>query len=480
MQLDKDACWRALATHDARFDGRFYVGVRSTRVYCRPVCTVRLPRRENCRFYPSAAAAEAAGHRPCLRCRPELAPGFSAVDASARIAKAAVALIEDGFLEGHSIDALAGRIGVTGRHLRRVFDAELGVSPVAYAQTQRLLLAKHLLTDTSLPVVDVAFASGFSSVRRMNALFQARYRMPPSRLRERAAPQRADRLRFALGYRPPYAWDAVLDFLGSRAIPGVEQREAMCFHRMLAIRHRGDLQVGRVEIVPDPLRNTVSVLMDPVFARAVPQVLAKVRQVFDLGCDPAQVGAALGPLAGALPGLRVPGTFEGFEAALRAIVGQQISVRAMVTLLGRLAARFGTSLSTAVQGEPDGIAVAFPEPQQIASLPVEAVAAIGMPAARARTVVTLARAMVDGLELSPGVDVATTMDRLQSIPGIGPWTAQYIAMRALAWPDAFLASDLGVRRRFDNLSSARIEAHAEAWRPWRAYAMLHLWNGATP
>jgi len=304
--------------------------------------------------------------------------------------------------------------------------------------------------------------------------------MPPSRLRERAAPQRADRLRFALGYRPPYAWDAMLDFLGTRAIPGVERREAMRFRRVLALQHRGSLQVGWVEIEPDAGRNVVCVSMDPAFARVVPQVLSKVRHVFDLGCDPGRVGATLGQLAAPLPGLRVPGTFEGFEAALRAIVGQQISVRAMVTLLGRLATRFGTPLAGAPEREASEVAVAFPEPLRIASLPVEAVAAIGMPGARARTVIALAQAMVEGLELHPGVDVAATLDRLRSIPGIGPWTAQYIAMRALAWPDAFLATDLGVRRRFENLTAARIEAHAQAWRPWRAYAMLHLWHGATP
>lgn len=471
MLLDADACWRALATHDTRFDGRFYVGVRSTGVYCRPVCRVRAPKRENCRFYPSAAAAERAGFRPCLRCRPELAPGFAAVDASARIVQAAVALIDGGFLESASLESLAERIGVTSRHLRRVFDAELGVSPVEYAQTSRLLLAKRLLTDTSLPVTDIAYASGFASVRRLNALFSARYRMPPTRLRVQRSARGAG-MRFMLGYRPPYAFDAVMAFLEMRAIRGVESRAGAVFRRTLAIAHRGTTHSGWVEISHAKRRGALAVELSPSLSHVVPQVLSRVRHVFDLACDPHEVAGVLGPLAAHEPGMRVPGVFEGFEAGVRAIAGQQVSVRAMATLLGRIAERFGEPLADA----PPGLARTFPDADVLADASPTSIAALGMPQARARSIVALARAVADGLVLAPGVDVPATLDRLQALPGIGPWTAQYIALRALAWPDAFLPTDLGVRRAIGESSTARIVAHAERWRPWRAYAVIHLWT----
>jgi len=471
MLLDADACYRALATHDPRFDGHFFVGVRSTRVYCRPVCTVRMPRRENCRFYPSAPAAEREGFRPCLRCRPELAPGFAAIDASARVAQAAVTLIDDGFLEDRSLEALAARIGVTSRHLRRVFESELGVSPVEYAQTQRLLLAKRLLTDTSMPVTDVAFASGFSSVRRLNALFSERYRMAPSRLR-RDTRDRRDSLRFTLAYRPPYAWDATLAFFALRAIEGVEHCDRFRVRRALALTHRGDRHAGWIEVSHVRARNALRVTLSRSLSRVVPQALARVRHAFDLTCDPAEVGRVLGRLAALRPGVRVPGGFDGFEVGVRAIAGQQVSVKMMVLLLGRIAARYGTPLGDA----PKGLRVTFPEAATLAAASVEDVASIGMPRSRARTIVALARAVVDGLDLSPNADVESTLGGLQRIPGIGPWTAQYIAMRGLGWPDAFLPGDLGVKRALRESSESKVLAHAERWRPWRAYAVIHLWS----
>lgn len=471
MLLDYDACWRALATHDARFDGRFFVGVRSTGVYCRPVCRVRAAKRENCRFYPSAAAAERAGFRPCLRCRPELAPGFAAIDASARLVQAAVSLIDDGYLETRSLEALAQRLGVTSRHLRRVFEAELGVAPIDHAQTQRLLLAKRLLTDTALPVTDIAFASGFASVRRMNALFRERYRMAPTRVRA-LRPVRAEGLMFALGYRPPYAFDGVLGFLAYRAIDGVEARDGDRFRRVVVIEHRGSRHAGWIEVRHAQRRAALQVIVSPSLSRVIPQVLARVRHVFDLACDPGEVAAALGPLAARDPGMRVPGTFDGFEAGVRAIAGQQVSVRAMTTLLARIAERFGE----AVEGLPAGLRFAFPDAAALARVPPQAIAEVGMPQARARSIVALARAVVDGLELAPGVNVDTTLARLVELPGIGPWTAQYIAMRGLGWPDAFPASDLGVRKALGESSAAEASARAERWRPWRAYAVVHLWT----
>ncbi|MEP7183446.1 MAG: DNA-3-methyladenine glycosylase 2 [Betaproteobacteria bacterium] len=475
MTLDADACYRALTTHDPRFDGRFFVGVSSTRIYCRPVCTVRTPRRENCRFFASAAAAEVDGYRPCLRCRPELAPGNASIDATARLAQGAVDLIENGVLDDGGIEHLAARVGVTSRHLRRIFEAEFGVSPIEYAQTQRLLLAKRLLTDTALPVTDVALASGFASVRRFNALFKARYRMAPGRLRQavdsRALPAA---LAFELAYRPPYDWDAMLAFLSARAIDGVETVTATAYARTVAIAHRGAVHAGRVEVRRATRKPALRVAVSPSLARVVPAVLSRVKHAFDLTCDPAVVAAALGELAAAHPGLRVPGTFVGFELAVRAVVGQQVSVRAARTLLSRIAHAFGEPLAATDETELTHL---FPTPARLAASPPADLARIGLTSSRARTVVTLAAAVAaGGIELVPEADVDATIAKLLALPGVGPWTANYIALRALRWPDAFLAGDLVVRRAMGETQPARALAKSEAWRPWRAYAVMHLWR----
>jgi AraC family transcriptional regulator of adaptative response / DNA-3-methyladenine glycosylase II len=356
--------------------------------------------------------------------------------------------------------------------LRRVFEAQLGVSPIAYAQTQRLLLAKRLLTDTSLPVTDVAFASGFASVRRMNALFASRYRLAPSQLRRQRAAA-ADALAFTLGYRPPYAWDSMLAFLAFRAIAGVEAQHGRAFRRTLALEHRGKRHAGWIEVAPAKGKHALIVRLSPSLSRVVPQALARVRHVFDVACDPVEVSRALGPLGAATPGLRVPGGFDGFEVGVRAIVGQQISVQRMAALVGRIAQRFGTPLADA----PAPLTHAFPAASVLADVPAEAIAALGMPRARAETIVTLARAVVDGLDLSPHVDPQATMEALVALRGIGPWTAQYIALRALGWPDAFLPGDLGVKRALGETREASVLARAEPWRPWRAYAVIHLWTG---
>ena len=475
MVLDSDSCYRALATHDARFDGRFFVGVRSTRIYCRPVCNVRLPRRENCRFFMSAAAAEVEGFRPCLRCRPELAPGLASVDASARFAQAAVQFIEDGVLEQGGIEALAARIGITSRHLRRVFDAQFGVSPIEYAQTQRLLLAKRLLTDTPLPVLDVALASGFGSLRRFNALIRTRYRMPPSRLRRDAAPAALpEAMRFELAYRPPYDWDSLLAFLEARAIAGVERVDHRGYRRTLAVSNRTGCSSGWISVRHAPRRRALIVGVSATLARALPAVLSRVRQAFDLACDPAPIGAHLGALAAAHPGLRVPGTCDGFELAVRAVIGQQVSVAGARTLLGRLAAAYGAPLA---EGSPSGLARLFPSAEALAGRTGDELRAVGLTAGRARTLVELARAVASGaIVLSPGADVERTVQSLEAIHGIGPWTSGYIAMRALGWPDAFPDGDLVVRRALGESRAAGARLRSEAWRPWRAYAVMHLWR----
>lgn len=474
MTLDPHTCYRALRARDARFDGRFFVAVSSTRIYCRPVCTVKPPRRENCRFYPSAAAAESGGYRPCLRCRPELAPGNASVDATTRLAQAAASLIEDRTLEADSLEAIAGRLGITDRHLRRAFGSEFGVSPVEFAQTQRLLLAKRLLTDTKLPVTEIAFASGFGSVRRFNALFRQRYRLQPQQLRRVAPPAGAqDTLNFELSFRPPYDWAAVGAFLGARAIAGVESVEANVYRRTARILVDGKDLPGWLEVGLSKSKPALRVAVSASLAKALPPVLSRVKALMDLSCQPAEVEQALGALAGFRPGLRVPGAFDGFEVAVRAILGQQVTVAAARTVAGRFAAAFGDPVTTPFAG----LTTVFPPAERIAALPYGRIAKLGMPGARAKTVLALAEAVAGGeLVLTPNADIEATLDRLRALPGVGEWTAQYIAMRALAWPDAFPHTDLGVMKALGEKDPKRVLAAGEAWRPWRAYAVMHLWR----
>ena len=476
MTLDPHTCYRALRARDARFDGRFFVAVSSTRIYCRPVCTVKPPKRENCRFYPSAAAAESGGYRPCLRCRPELAPGNASVDATSRLAQAAASLIEDRTLDGGGLDAVAARLGITDRHLRRAFGAEFGVSPVEFAQTQRLLLAKRLLTDTPLPATEVAFASGFGSLRRFNALFKQRYRMQPGQLRKQMKINGAvssDALNFELSFRPPYDWPAISGFLGARAIAGVEAVEGGSYRRTARITLEGKTHSGWIEVSPSPRKPALRVTVSASLAKTLPPVLSRVKALMDLACNPAEVALALGALAKGHPGLRVPGAFDGFEVAVRAILGQQVSVAAARTVAGRFAAAFGESLDTPFES----LNRIFPAAERIAGLPYGRIARLGLPGARARTVLALARAVADGdLDLMPNADTEATLENLRALPGVGEWTVQYIAMRALAWPDAFPHTDLGVMKALGETRPAGVLAAGEAWRPWRAYAVMHLWN----
>jgi AraC family transcriptional regulator of adaptative response / DNA-3-methyladenine glycosylase II len=472
--LDPRACYGALRARDARFDGRFFVGVSSTGIYCRPVCTVRAPRRENCSFFRSAAAAEAGGYRPCLRCRPELAPGFAAVDAPARLARRAASLIEENVPGESGLESLASRLGVTSRHLRRVFAAEFGVAPVQYAQTQRLLMAKRLLTDTAMPVTEVAMASGFASLRRFNALFRERYRMAPTRLRASAVETPPDApMVFEVAFRPPYDWMRVAAFLGTRSIAGVESVSDGVYRRTVRVEGARGPVSGWIGVRPRLRRHTLEVTLSPGLASAVPQVLGRVRRLFDTGCRPEEVAAVLGELAQAAPGLRVPGAFDGFELAVRAILGQQVSVRAAHTLAGRIAARFGEPVAT----PHPALHRVFPTADAIAACDPAQVAALGVVRQRAAAIVSLARAIVDGrLVLDEGADVDATLAALQALPGIGAWTAQYVAMRALGWPDAFPATDLGVLKALGVRTAAQAQQAAQHWRPWRSYAVLHLWH----
>jgi len=477
MMIDEDACYRALLARDARFDGLFFTGVRTTGIYCRPVCTAKTPARSSCRFFASAALAEQAGFRPCLRCRPELAPGLSPVDSTRTLARAAAARIEAGALnQGGSLESLAGSLSISSRQLRRAMRRELGVLPVELAQTCRLLLAKRLIADTRLPLVQVAFAAGFESVRRFNAAFRSHYRLTPTMMRRAAGGSNTEgeTVRLLLGYRPPLAWNDMLRFLAARAIAGVECITADAYHRTVAIgKHHGWLSVRQLSE-----KNQLVVEISPALAPALPQVLARLRSLFDVDARPDAIAAHLATderLAATVrrkPGLRVPGAFDGFELSWRAVLGQHISVRGASTLAARLAGRLGEPIATPLPC----LNRLTPPPAAIAAARTSTIASIGLPSARAETLRGLAKAVERGtISFEPGADPAETEDSLMQLVGIGPWTAAYIAMRALHWPDAFPAGDLGLVKA-SGLSKKKLIEASEAWRPWRAYAAMHLWE----
>lgn len=469
MKLDTETGYQAILTKDTRFDGIFYVGVSTTGVYCRTVCRARTPRRSSCSFYPSAASAERAGFRPCLLCRPELAPGNARIDAAGRLAAAVASRIEEGVLAEMSLEELASDLQVSSRHLRRVVDREFGVSPVELAQTQRLLLAKRLLTDTDLSMTETAFASGFSSLRRFNALFKDRYRLSPSTIRQRRSVGPAkDSFRSELAYRPPLDWTALLDFLRARAIRGVELVDDTSYKRTVRI----GACCGWIALGPSSGRSTIAVELSRSLIPVVLPVLTRVKRLLDLSAEPVEIALRLGRLARGNPGLRVPGAFDGFEVAVRAILGQQVSVRAATTLAGRLASHFGEPIATPF----DGLDRLTPAADRVAAASVAGIASLGITAKRAESIRSLARGADAGrLRLDGDADPLRLVERIQTVPGIGEWTAQYLAMR-LGWPDAFPRTDLGIRKALPDMSVSEITAHAEQWRPWRSYAVMHLWK----
>ncbi|WP_295545504.1 AlkA N-terminal domain-containing protein [uncultured Pseudacidovorax sp.] len=485
-----DACYLALKTRDARFDGAFFTAVMSTGIYCRPVCRVRLPRRENCRFYRHAAQAEAAGFRPCLRCRPELAPragdapAWSTEDASRILARQAARLMDEPELWAEDADAqpaplvarMAERLGVSDRHLRRLFEAEFGVSPLQYLQTRRLLAAKQLLADTRLPVAEVARASGFGSVRRFNAAFAERYGLNPRELRRaREGDGEGDAggasLTVRLGFRPPYDLATLHGFLGRRALAGVERLDADGrFVRTVRIGAQTGWLALRFDLAASQVRLTLGESLAPV----LPILASRVRALLDLDADPAAIHAVLGPHFPAAEGLRVPGTLDGFELAVRAVLGQQITVAAARTLGSRLVQALGEPIATPI----DGLDRLFPTPAALAAADGETLGRLGLVRQRQAALHALAEAVLDGrLALHAGADPQRTCAALQALPGIGAWTAQYIAMRALRWPDAFPAGDIALQKALGVTQARAAEAASQAWRPWRSYAVLAAWHG---
>ena len=476
MNLNPDQCYQAVLTRDARFDGRFYVAVKTTGIYCRPICRVKTPMRKSCQFYSHAAAAEVAGFRPCKRCRPELAPGSSLMEASSQLARNTAYYIGQDFLAEHSLAELAEKLDITDRQMRRVFNDEFGVSPVEFWQTQRLLLAKQLLTDSGMPVTSVALASGFKSLRRFNALWKERYRMSPTELRKNQKQDVSDsfsKFSFHLSYRPPFDWERLLRFLSLRAIPGVEMVHSSSYFRTVQMERSNRKLAGYIQVWNEADRNMLGVHLSDELLPVCAMVLERVKRLFDLCSDPAAVDKALGALAAKRPGLRLPGSFDGFEMAVRAILGQQVSVAGATKLAGRMAVRFGTPLQTS----PPLLTHLFPSARRIATATFGEIAELGITGKRAKTVIALARAVASGkLPLEPGLRIGQTIDQLRKIPGIGEWTAQYLAMRALSWPDAFPHTDLGIRKALAENKPNKILMIAEKWRPWRAYAALHLWT----
>jgi len=470
--VNDDARYDALVTRDPRFDGVFFVGVSTTGIYCRPICPARTPGRTRCSFYQTPAQAETAGFRACFRCRPELAPGNAEVDAVDQLVATAAARIAEGALNEGSVDELAEELGVSARHLRRATEARLGVSPIALAQTRRLGLAKQLLQDTGLPLTEIAFAAGFASVRRFNAVFAEVMGSSPSALRRKHVEQRPSALALRLDYRAPYDWNHVLRFLAARAIPGVEVVSGNSYRRIVHL----DGVVGEIEVRRLADRDALQLSVAPALVPVLMPLVARVRRLFDLDARPDVIAnvlkrdRTLAPLVTARPGLRMPGAIDGFEAAVRAMLGQQVSVAAATTLAGRFTVAFG-----AKHDGGDGLTHRFPTAAEVVAAGSDAIAKVGLPGARAAAIHGIATAIASGSLRLDGHDLDGFVVAATALPGIGPWTAHYLAMRALHLPDAFPAADLGIRKA-TGANARDAEARAEAWRPFRSYAVMHLWT----
>jgi AraC family transcriptional regulator of adaptative response / DNA-3-methyladenine glycosylase II len=478
MELDFEACYRAFESRDARFDGRFFIGVLTTGVYCRPICPAPMPKRENVAFYAVAAAAAAAGLRPCKRCRAEAAPGSAAWLGGPAVVSQAVRLIESGFLDRRSVAELARDVSVSERQLRRLFDVHLGASPAALAAARRLSTARLLIDQTNLPFARAAFEAGYTSVRQFNDAVRAAFGTSPSRLRQGSArPAAPPLLELRVAFRPPYDWERLIAYLAQRATPGVESVDAGVYRRSVRSGNGG----GILE-VPPPADRELTVRLYVAADAAIAPLVRQIRHLLDLDADPLHVqqalasDARLAPLVAARPGVRIPGCIDGFELAVRAILGQQVSVRAATSVAGRLAEEYGTAIA-----EPRfGLRRFFPVPEELADAEPP-----WLPRARSAAIRALARAVRAGLLLEPGANPAETVAALRALPGVGPWTASYVALRALGDPDAFPEADLGLRKSLqegaETLPAAgEVASRAEAWRPWRGYAAMLLWQDLGP
>ena len=496
FMLGDDACYAALKARDARFDGNFLTGVSSTGIYCRPVCSVKTPRRENCRFFRHAAQAEQAGYRPCLRCRPELAPhsvAWSIQDASYILAHQAARMLDES--EGWtnsvpSVDKLAEGLGISSRHLRRIFEAQFGVSPMQYLQTRRLHTAKQLLADTTLPITQVALMSGYASVRRFNAEFSSHYKLNPTQLRRKgmlpstAAEGVAEQcIQVQLGYRPPYDVAAMHAFLRKHMIHTLEHTEAgpsgIVISRTFGVASGGKLHSGWLQMRFDETRSQLVLTVGDSLRGVLPLVIRRVRAAFDLDADPVTINSVLHASFPSGDGLRVPGALDGYEIAVRAVLGQQITVAAARTLAQRMVNKFGEPLQTPWPA----LTRLFPKPAVLAAASGDALGQLGIVKQRQAAIVAIAQAVAEKrLQLHTGTDVAATIAQLKALPGVGDWTAQYIAMRALRWPDAFPSGDVALHKALGVRglrNPARLAEEASAtWKPWRSYAVIRVWSGA--
>ncbi len=486
-QADQEIFERARLARDTRYDGRFFIAVRTTGIYCRPVCPANPPRSENITFYPTAAAAAEAGYRPCLRCRPETAPGTPAWAGTSTTVRRGLRLIAGGALDEGNIESLSARLGVSSRHLRRLFRQHLGATPQAVAHTQRLHLAKRLIDETSLPLGHIAEASGFGSVRRFNDAFLNSYGRAPGALRkvspvaETEADQAVNQppLSVSISYRQPFDWPALLGYLSHRAIPGVEH---IADDRYLRSCQVGDTS-GIIEVAADSKPGRLRLSLHGVPISSTLNCVQRIRELFDLEAPVEDITSALGTdpalkkRLAARPGIRVAGAWDGFELAIRAILGQQVTVAGASTLAGRLVSRFGSPIKDFAN--PHDLSV-FPGPEKLANADIEST---GVISSRANSIRSLAGAVANGkISLEAPGDPDELRKSLTALPGIGPWTAEYITMRVAKDPDAFPSSDLGLRKALvpgERLTAKQLEKQAEAWRPWRAYAAMLLWQTST-
>jgi AraC family transcriptional regulator of adaptative response / DNA-3-methyladenine glycosylase II len=482
MDLDLQVCSRARLSRDARFDGKFFIGVLGhaaspwSGIYCRPICPAPTANEKNVRYFPTAAAAAEAGFRPCLRCRPECSPGTPAWRGTSNTVSRALRLIGESGLEDGGIEGLAERLGVGSRHLRRLFLRHLGAPPSAVAQTRRLHFAKKLIDDTQLPMCQVAIASGFGCVRRFNASIQKTYKRTPSQIRRLARQtetQPENQYVFQLRFRPPYHWQGMLGFLSARATPGVEVVANDRYMRSISVNGRH----GHFTVSLNDQKDSLVVRVQIGDPHSLYMIIERIRSMFDLNADWVDIAECLGAdpelgaRIGAQPGLRVPGCWDGFELTTRAILGQQITVKGATNLAGRIARTFGQAYS-----HGNNLTHLFPTAEILADANLTGV---GLTGKRAETIRALARAVCDGqISFEKIIDSDAFLTKLCEIPGIGRWTAQYVAMRALGEPDAFPSSDLGFLHALDLRSPREVDARAEAWRPWRAYAGMYLWSTA--
>ena len=480
--INSNHYYLACAARDARFDGVFFVGVSSTGIYCRPICTAKLPKESNCLFFASAAAAELAHFRPCLRCRPELAPGNAPIDEAQGIARSIVDSLLDATQATIDWESLTARFKLSTRQLRRIVKQQLGVTPLQLLQTRRLLLAKQLLTETHLPIIEIAFASGFNSLRRFNSVFAKVYHMPPSQLRKTVlkgiSSETNDSSTLQLSYRPPYDWEKLLSFLKDHLLKGVECVRNDTYYRTVSLKGCQ----GWIGVKPHPTHSTLLVEFSHSLVLVLPLLLEKLRHLLDLNAQPMLIAEHLSqdpylaPKVNATLGLRVPGAFDGFELAVRTILGQQISVKAATTVASRFIAAFAEPILTPIAE----LTYLTPTAGHIAELTVDEISQWGIISNRSKSIIALAKAVVKGdLKFKLGMDPTVMIEELIKLPGIGPWTAHYIAMRALGWPDAFPKEDLAIRNHLGKITARQAEELSQKWRPWRSYAVMHIWDAFT-